>query len=192
MKNAWKTALVISVLCLCGCALQTNAKYAKIAKEQEFDDFFPKPSFVRSFDTIEEAYDYIKTAQIKFSKIAGKPRAKGLSAKLIGPPVSGEQPVTVVCYLIASTANASINLSDPSRFMDEMIRKAVSAMQVFMVFYEDRGISLPNYYLKSGYEYTSGNVQPQQFKFKDITYNTDYPVGWDTEKAFSYLRKEID
>jgi hypothetical protein len=164
-----------------------------MAKEQTFDYFFPKPSFYRSFATIEDAYDYIKTAQLKFSSAAGKPRVKGLGAKLIGPPpASGEQPVTVVCYLLASTANSSIDLSDTSRPMEETIKRAISALQVFMVFYEDRGISLPNYYLNSKYQYTSGNAQPQQFKFKDITYDTDYPIGWDTEKAFSYLRKEIN
>jgi hypothetical protein len=117
MKNAWRIALVIAVLCLCGCAsTQGGVNYTSLAKEHEFSYFFPKPAFVHTFATIEEAFDYVKTAQAKFSVTSGKPLAKGLAAKLIGPPVTGEQPVTVACILSAQRADSSnIDLADTSR-----------------------------------------------------------------------------
>jgi hypothetical protein len=193
MKNAWKLLLLIAVLCLCGCASQGGKNYSSIAKEHEFSYFFPQPAVVRSFDTLEEAYDFIKPAQLKFASAAGKPRVKGLVGKLIGPPVPGEKPVTLVCLLGASTADgANIDLTDTSKPMEESIKKAISSLELFMVFYGDRGIVIPNYFLHSDYEYKSGNTQFQQFTFNKNTYDTDYPVGWNTEKGFGYLRKEIN
>jgi hypothetical protein len=193
MKNVWKVLLIIAVLCLCGCASQGGTDYASKAKEQEFSYFFPQPFFVRSFATLEEAYDYIKTAQVKFASAAGKPRVKGLVGKLIGPPVSGENPVTVFCGLNAQDAkSASIDLTDTSKPMEESIKKAISSLEIFMVFYGDRGIVIPNFFLDSGYQYSSGNTQFQQFSFNNNTYDTDYPVGWNIEKGFGFLRKEIN
>jgi hypothetical protein len=192
MKNIWRIAPVVAVLCLCGCASQGGVNYADKAKEHEFSYFFPRSAFVRNYATIEEAYDYINTAQMKFSATAGKPRAKGLTAKLSpSPSVSGEQPVTVVCFMYAQDTKTGIDLSDPAT-MEKSIRDSISALFVFMVFYEDRGIAIPGFYLKSGYQYTSANSNPKQFSYNNTTYDAEYPVGWNIDKAFSYLRKEIN
>jgi hypothetical protein len=76
--------------------------------------------------------------------------------------------------------------------MEESIRSAISAFEIFLVFYQDRGVSIPSYYLDSGYVYSSGNAQIQQFPFNNATYDAEYPVSWNSDKAFSYLRKEIN
>jgi hypothetical protein len=46
--------------------------------------------------------------------------------------------------------------------------------------------------LKEGYVFTAGNSQIQSFRSFENSYEARYPIGWNTEKAFSYLRKEID
>jgi hypothetical protein len=40
--------------------------------------------------------------------------------------------------------------------------------------------------------YSSGNSQIRGFVFNKTEYSAEYPVGWATEQAFSYLRKEIN
>jgi hypothetical protein len=195
MKNTWRTALrivlTIAVLCFCGCASQSDLDYANKAKEHEFTYFFPRPSFYRLFATIEEAYDYVNTAQVKFSTATKKPRVKGLSSRLSGPPVSGEQPVTVVCFIHAQDARNSFDLSDPAT-VEKQIRNSISAVVIFMVFYGDRGVAIPSYFLEDGWAYDEENAQPKRFSFNDNTYNAEYPAGWGIDKAFSYLRKEIN
>lgn len=203
MKIIGKMALIIAVLCLlCGCAVfqgvfQSGDKtdYKSKAQEHEFSYFFPKSSFTRSFATLEDAYDYVRTAQAKFAGTAGKPRAKGLTGKLIGSPPSPEssrQPVTVACELAAAIPGNNIDLTDTSAPMEEKIRKAISAVDLFMVFTKDRGILMQDFYLHSDYTFNDGNRQVGAFEYKKVIYQPNYPIGWNAEKAFSYLRGEID
>ena len=200
MKRFFGFVLVTVVLSLSSCAtisstigstISAGMNYSALAKEQSFDSFFPSPSSTHYFATLDEAYDWVNIAQAKFTSSSGKSRAKGLSAKLIGPTVKNEQPVTVSYFMAASTRNNSIDLSKIERTLEAEIKDAVSATLVFLVFYQDRGTSISNFHLKSGYTYNT-NTQYSSFTYKNETYDAEYPTGWGVDKAFSYLRKEID
>ena len=199
MKKTWGILMIVIFLSFCGCAsIQSNMNYSSLAKEHEFDYFFPSYAFVKNFDNTEEAFDYVKTAQTKFTTSSGKSKAMGLAAKITGPEVSGEKPVLVVCNITATGTNARneqnvvLDLSNEDRPLEEMIRVAISASVTFLVFYEDRGVSFPGYYLQSGYRYTSANSQIESFPYNNNIYTAEYPPNWSIEKAFSYLRKEIN
>ncbi|MCL2129809.1 MAG: hypothetical protein FWH35_05590, partial [Treponema sp.] len=176
-----------------GCAsIQTDNYYANLVKEQEFSYYFPSYSFSRSFATTEEAYDYVRAAKAKFASASGKPLTKGLNSKLIGPAISGSQPVTVICTLHAQTRNEAYNLSETEEPLESLVRKAVSSVVLMFVFNEDRAVSLPSYYLQKGYVYSSANQQISSFTIGENGYTTEYPVAWTVEKAFGYLRKETN
>ena len=96
-----------------------------------------------------------------------------------------------VSYFMQASNRESIDLSKIDRPLEEVIKSAVSATLVFMVFYEDRGTSISNFHLQSGWRYNS-NSQFKSFNYRNARYEAEYPVGWGTEKAFSYLRKEIN
>ena len=184
--------ILVTVFFILGCATTGGGKnYTSLAKEHSFNDFFPMPSTTRTFATVDEAYDWVKTAEAKFQSSSGKNKAKGLAARLIGPEVTRDQPVTVWCILRAGNRNSAIDLSNIENPLEKEIYDAVSATVVFLVFYEGRGTSISNFHLKSGWKYTS-NSQIQSFTLDGNLYETDYPVGWATDKAFSYIRKEID
>lgn len=194
MKRVLGILLVVVVLCVSGCATAEGKKnYSALAKENSFDYFFPSPSSTRYFSNLDEAYDFINTAQAKFVTSSGKSRAKGLAARLIGPPVVREKPVTV-SYFIQAGNPASIDLTKIDKTqttLEKTINSAVSATLVFLVFYQDRGVSLSNFYLASGWVYNN-NSQFKSFDFGNAKYDADYPVGWGTDKAFAYLRKETN
>ena len=177
----------IMIFTLCGCAGQAN--YLKLAKEHDFLYFFPRAASSFDFDTLDEAYDYIRTAQAKFATSANKPLAKGVPGKLSGPEMVLEKPVRVFYYLQASS-DRTINL-DTSGNVEQAIRDARSATVVFLVFYESRAISLASYYLQSGWVYNTAN-QHTYFPIGSETFDVEYPVMWSNEKAFRYLRGETD
>ena len=196
MKRAIVIILVIVVLCVSGCVTTEGKKdYPALAKEKSFDYFFPSPSSTRYFSDLDEAYDFINTAQAKFTISSGKSKAKGLAAKLIGPKVVKEKPVTVYYFMEASKKAGngveSFDLNKINEPLEKAIKDAISATLVFMVFYQDRGVSLSNFHLASGWRYNN-NSQYKSFDFNKTSYDADYPVGWGTDKAFSYLRKEIN
>jgi hypothetical protein len=189
MKKMAGAFFIILALGTSGCAsIERDKHYADLAKEHEFEYYFPSSNFSRTFSTIEDAYDFVKTAQAKFSRSVNKQLAKGLAAKLIGPSVERDKPVSIGCFMQAS----NINLSEIDKPLEFVLREANSASIVFLVFYQDRGVSIPSYYLKQGYVYVSGNSQISSFRSFGNDYKAEYPVGWNTEKAFSYLRKEVD
>jgi hypothetical protein len=191
MKRLYLFALVI-VMLFAACATTSGGKnYSALAKEQSFDYLFPGRDAVINFAGLDEAYDYINMAQVKFTSSSAKRKAKGLAAKLIGPPLVMEQPVTVSYYINAAEGTGSIDLSKIDKPLETVIRDAVSASLVFLVFYEDRGVSLSNFHLKSGWRYSS-NSQIRSFNFNNTMYETDYPVGWGIDKAFNYLHKKIN
>ena len=191
-KQAIIIAALVLVAAACGLGgcttMERNARYVNLAKEHPFDYFFPSGSLTRTFATLDEAYEYVKTLQAKFSKSVAKPFAKGLSAKLTGPVVNGKQPVTVSWYLTPGTGSGA----NENRSLEETVRAANSARITFLIFYEDRGVSIPRYYLRSGYVYLAGNTQVRGFVFNNAEYAAEYPVNWNTETAFRYLGKEIN
>jgi hypothetical protein len=192
MKNTAGIVLAILILGTGGCtSLGSGKYYADLAKGQDFEYYFPQYSFNRTFSTIEEAYDFVKTAQAKFAKSVNKSLSKGIAAKLIGPPVEQDKPVSIGCFMQANSGS-DIDLSKTGEPLETVLRNANSALVVFLVFYQDRGVSIPGFYLKQGYSYTAGNSQISSFRSFGNSYEAEYPVGWNTEKAFSYLRKEVN
>lgn len=192
MKRLWGTFFVVLVLGTAGCAsIGRDKYYAGLAEEHEFGYYFPSSNFNRTFSTVEEAYDFVKTAQAKFAKSVNKPLAKGLAAKLIGPSVERDKPVSIGCFMRANSGS-NIDLTKIDEPLELVLSEARSALVVFLIFYQDRGVSIPSYYLKEGYVYTAGNAQIGSFRSFGNSYEAEYPLGWGTEKAFGYLRKELD
>ncbi|MDR3341504.1 MAG: hypothetical protein LBT14_01725 [Treponema sp.] len=189
MKKIFRLFWVILTFGLVGCS--SISHYADLANEYSFEYFFPSYSFHRTFSTIDEAYDFVNTASAKFSKSVNKSSAKGLAAKLIGPAVITDNPVAVGCFFRATNSNSDINLSKIDKPLEIVLRDAISATIVFLVFYNDRAVSISDYHLQEGYVYTS-NSQMEGFKSFGNSYETNYPVGWGIEKAFHYLKGEIN
>jgi hypothetical protein len=174
------------------CAsISNDIKYANLAAEHEFSYFFPSPDFTYGFSTIDEAYDFVYTAGVKFSKSTGKSSEKGLAAKLTGPAIQADNSVFVVGYIRASSANRDIDLSNIDKSLETVLREAVSATLVFLVFYNDRAVSISDFHLADGWTYSS-NSQIKVFGYRDNEYEAAYPIGWGREKAFRYLRGEIN
>jgi hypothetical protein len=194
MKNtAAAVAGMVLIAALGGCATVGSGRhYAALAKEYPFEYFFPAPGVSRDFDTLGEAYEYVKTAQAKFAAAAAKPQVKGLAAKLSGPATEGDRPVTLNYFMSASNERGVVELSGGGRSLEETLRNEVSALVVFLVFYEGRGVSIPGYHLRDHYHYLEGNAHFPSFTFNGIEYAAEYPVNWNTETAFKYLGKEID
>jgi hypothetical protein len=190
MKKIYGIVLVAVLLCISGCAT-AGKNYTALAKEKSFDSFFPVPSTSFYFADLDEAYDFINTAHAKFTSSSAKKKAKGLAAKLVGPPVVKEQPVTVCYFILASNGKNEIDLAKINEPLEKVIRDAISATLVFMVFYQDRGTSLSNFHLADGWAFNS-NSQFRSFNYNKTNYEADYPVGWSINKAFSYLKKEIN
>jgi len=183
-----------------GCAsISRNKHFEKLAKEHPFEYFFPSSYFEHTFSTIDEAYEYINMADKKFAQTLHIPRtsAKGnLAAKLYGPIQKGA-PVIVIGWIHADKGfpkNEMINLSEISEPLETVLkRKTITyAFLVFHVFYRDRAISIPNYYLDLRYDgFSDGNAQIKKFIINGISYEADYQIGWHIEKSFQYLRGEI-
>jgi len=168
--------------------------YTALAKEKSFESIFPRASQSYYFAGLEEAYDFINTAKARFTLSTGKERGKGLSAKLGGPPVTGQKPVTVTYFFEAFDWNKkdfSIDLTKINQPLEKVLKDATGALLVFMVFYGDRAVSLPTYYVSRGWQF-SNNSQYDSFNYNNKKYDATYPVGWSIEKAFSYLKKEIN
>lgn len=181
--------LIIFVSFFMGCAsVQEEKKYADLAKDHNFAYYFNSPSELREFSTIDEAYEYINTVQYVLKKSINKKRQQGLSAKLYGPVVNSNMPVVVVYFVNASNANGNIDFSKKADSLESSLRNAISVSNVFLVFNKDKGVSISDFYLQDDYQYSS-NSQYKDFGFKGNTYKTDYPVGWNIEKAFQYLRE---
>jgi len=191
MKNIWIYLIIVAILGFSGCVTsETGKNYSALAREKSFDYFFTAPDAYLYFDDLDEAYDHISTAQAKFSQSSGKSRAQGLAAKLKGPTMTGKQPVTVV-YFIRAANREAIDLWNSDKPIEVEVKNAISASLVFAVFYGDRGVSMSNFYLKSGYQFNS-NSQIPYFTLDGVRYETEYPVGWGSAKAFAYLRGELD
>jgi hypothetical protein len=194
MKKIHGIIPVAVLLCISGCATLMGGKdYNALAKEKSFEAFFPAPTTTYTFKDLDEAYDFVNTAHAKFTSSCAKSRAKGLTAKLIGPPPAANKgkPVTISYFMEAWTTNNEIDLTKLKEPLEKVIKDAISAKLVFLIFYEDRGVSLSNFHLASGFRYNS-NSQDNTFTYNKTEYKAEYPFGWGTDKAFNYLKKEID
>jgi hypothetical protein len=173
-------------------SMSRGAQYSKTAGEHDFEYFFPSSDFSRSFSTIEEAYDYVGAASIKFARTSSKASPTGLAARLSGPDIARDAPVFLVCYIRASNANSAVDLSGKDKPMENAVRGSVSATLVFLVFYNGRAVSISDFRLAQGWRYSDGNSQIKRFSDGDNTWNAEYPAGWGIDKAFAYLKGEIN
>ena len=186
-----------------GTADVNKVDYRKIAYEQPFEKLFPSSDFKHTFSTIDEAYDYINIADRKFGQTVRIPlKGKGnLAAKLSGP-MPNDAPVTVYGWIRAfiivnRTTNRSsmINLREITIPLETVLQRndIVHVFMVFIIFYNNRAVAIPRYYLDSRYTgFRDGNAHPKTYSIDGIPYNTKYPIGWGIEKSFRYLRGEID
>jgi hypothetical protein len=175
---------------LCACtSMQESRRYGDLARSNSFSYYFPSSSNTLSFATLEEASDFVNAAEIKLGTVANKRPAKGLAAKLIGPAVKGDKPVVVSYFLMASSLDKSIDLSDKSVPLESKLSDAVTVSVVFLAFYEDHGVSISSFYLAEGYEFRN-NSQFPSFQFNNNEYKADYPIGWGSANAFNYLKEE--
>jgi hypothetical protein len=188
-----KITLLIMAVAMSGCtSLSQNIQYKAAANENSFDYFFPSYQFDRTFSTIEEAYDYVNTARIKFSSAVNKPSVKGLAAKLSGPASNSAEHVYLHCFLDAVNLQSEVDLSKIDKPLEAVLKEAISVNCVFLIFYEGRATSIPDYHLKDGYIYTKGNAQQKTYSVNGNSYDATYPVGWGIDKAFQYLKGEIN
>jgi len=184
--------VLVALVGMVSCQTSENySRYSDMAKANTFEYFFPAATDVRTFDTLDEANDYISAAQLKLGSSINKQSAKGLAAKLTGPVVTDAKPVVVFHFFNASTATSSIDIRNSTKPLDQNLLEAISVSSVFLVFYGDRATSISDFYLASNYHYNS-NSQYKGFIFRRNSYSTEYPIGWGTSAAFKYLNKEID
>jgi hypothetical protein len=183
-----KTLLLgLMIACLAGCAsVQQGKHYSDLAKANSFESYFPSASFTLGFSTLEEANEYINEAQAKLTQSTQKQPQQGLAARIYGSPRQGDKPVIVVCIIAASNLHNTVDLSKTKANLEGELKDAISVSSIFLVFYQDRGVSISKFYLKEGYNYSS-NSQYKQFRVNDEFYKAEYPVGWSAEQAFSYL-----
>jgi len=192
MKRIYGIILVAVFLCISSYAAAEGGKdYTALAKEKSFESVFPVPSKSYYFDDLDSAYEFVNIAQARFTLSSGKSKAKGLAAKLTGPAVANKQPVTISYFMAATDGKSEIDLTKINVPLEKAIKNAISATLVFLVYYKDRGVSISNFHLASGYMYNS-NSQYSAFTYNNKEYKAEYPIGWGVDKAFSYLKKEID
>jgi len=192
MKTKAILASLVLLATLAGCAsLEEHSYYYGLAKEHGFEFYFPADTASFTFDSLEEAYDYVNSAVVKLEDGIGKRPAKGLAARLNGPAV-GEKGKATVCFILTAGGDkGSIDLAKVKGPLVDELKKAVTVSSAFLVFYGDRAVSISGYYIKDGYTYVN-NCQYDHFDFQKNRYRTDYPIGWGLKKAFGYLRGEIE
>jgi hypothetical protein len=192
-------AVLLIVFWIPGCSsISRKTHYGKLAEEQSFEHFFPSNNFRIGFSSIDEAYEYVNTADLKFYQtVSNKRKVKGLAAKLKGP-VFGDTPVSLICMIRANNNNGAyelveIDLSKKDIDIPAALRKAADALLFFIICHDDKIVSLSNFYLDQKYSgYSNGNTQVKSFTLNGNKYETEYPVGWGIEKSFQYLRGEIN
>lgn len=186
-----KRLIIIGLLFIgiSGCASIPQGKnYSKMAEDNKFEYYFPSASATHYFANLDEAYDFISAGRVKLETSIEKHYAKGLSAKLNGSTVIGKLPVTVTNFIVPISTSGVMDISKSKDPLLNILKDAISVSNVFMVFYEDKGVSISDFYLKDGYRYQF-NSQYDSFKFNGSVYKADYPIGWGIDKAFAYLGK---
>jgi hypothetical protein len=190
MKNLLLAVSVVFIFISCS-TVSTKNEIDDTLDKYPFEHYFPGPSNNFSFDSIDEAYNYVNSATQKISHDCDKQSAKGLAAKLLGPTVKGDKPVSVSYFLVIYDHGSYLDLSKPGINIRETVKNSIATTCVFLIFYGERGVSISDYYLKGDYRYSS-NSQYESFNYNHAKYIAKYPIGWGIDKSFKYLKKEID
>jgi hypothetical protein len=192
MKFSIKAIFVLGVLILTSCAsMQDQIKYENAAKQNEFSKYFPSVNGEFTFSNSDEAYDYVNEALAKFAQISGKRRAKGLAATLTGPVVRLSQTQTRVVYFVSSFGGDGNNVltgKENSEELQKLAKSTIGSYIAFMVFYNGKAVVITSYFLAENYVFSNNSFQTN-FKYANGDYKADYPIGWNAEKAFTYLRE---
>jgi hypothetical protein len=192
MKLIFKSAIPILILAFSACASSSEkVNYSALAKEQSFDYFFPSSNFSKTFSSLDEAEEYVNTATAKYVQTIAQFKAMGKAGRLKGPSKEGDV-VVVHCFFYASNTNGSINLSEVDKDdMPGVLSRTIGSRLYFCVLNNDRAVVIPSFYVAQGYLYPD-NTQPPYYNLSGNRYDADYPSNWGVDKAFSYLRKEIN
>jgi hypothetical protein len=192
MKISIQAFVVLTVLVFGSCtSMQNQIKYENVAKQNEFDKYFPSASGEFTFSNSDEAYDYINEALAKFAQTSGKRRAKGLAATLTGPAIRLGQAQTKVVYFInmfGGDGNNVLTGKENKEELQGLAKSTVGSYTAFLVFYKGKAVVITCYFLKEGYVFNNNSFQTN-FKYASGDYKADYPIGWTAEKAFAYLNE---
>ena len=183
--------ILVCLLCLfifSGCTSVRNGKdYRKMSREKPFSYFFPKAYGYVTFNNLEDAFDYLNTAKEKIYNSLNKSNEKGMNAKLSGSVIPKENKVTVIYLLTAD----SRDISTETDVLESSLIRATSVSNVYLVFYNGKGISISDFYLEQGYIYNF-NSQYENFDLGTFKFKADYQMKWNIEDAFNYLKNESD
>jgi hypothetical protein len=192
MKLIFKSAIPILIFVFSACASTSDkVNSSALAKEQPFDYFFPSSNFSKNFSSLDEAEEYVNTATSKYVQTVSQFKAMGKAGRLKGPSKEGDA-VVVHCFFYASDRNGSINLSEVNKEdLPNVLSRTTGSRLYFCVLDNDRAVVIPSFYAAQGYSYRD-NTQPPYYNLSGNRYDADYPSNWGVDKAFSYLRKEIN
>jgi len=182
----------VCLLLLTGCTSSPeDQRYNADAFGHDFGFFFHSREDVHTFMTLSEANDFIRAAQLKLPGSIGKASIQGLAARLIGSSLTDSSAVTVVHIFTASNPSSPIELGEIDEKLKVQLQQAPSVGSVFLVFFNERGVSISDFYLDHQYRYAS-NSQYKSFTFRHNNYATDYAGGWRTDQAIRYLNRELE
>jgi hypothetical protein len=176
--------IVISISC-------TTTKNNELSKLEAFEYYFPTYMGIKEFESIDEAIKYIKEGNKVMVNTIDKYYAKGLTAKLEGTLDPNDKKVYFQYYMFAYDGKNWLDLSKLSGTLKNALRNSVAVTFVYVIGDDSRAVSVSNYYLVTGYRYNF-NDQIEKFYYKGNELYAVYPKGWGLEKAFKYMRKEID
>jgi hypothetical protein len=192
MKLIFKCAIPVLILAFSACASSSQkVDYSALAKEQSFDYFFPSSNFAKGFSSLDAAEEYVNTATAKYVQTIAQFKEMGKAGRLKGPAREDDS-VVVICFFYASDTGGSINLSEVDKDdLPGVLRRTTGSRLYFCVLCNDRAVVIPSFYTAPGYSYRQ-NTQPSYYNLSGNRYDADYPSNWGVDKAFSYLRKEIN
>lgn len=185
MKKLWLILTLALIPIIFAFADTNEGKY----NNKGFDYFFPKFSQSLVFDTLDDAKNFINAGLSNMEGSIRKSRQKGLGAKLSGAEIKSEKPVTVTYFFNAYSNNKPVDLVNTKNPLQKELGNATVVVCVFLIFYEDRGVSITNYYIADRYHFNS-NGQIESFKYRGNEYKADYPFGWGLNNAIAYLNNK--
>ncbi|GHV45103.1 hypothetical protein AGMMS49546_30190 [Spirochaetia bacterium] len=193
MKRMLGIVLAIFSLGINGCiSFSYSRTVIDSSTELPFDEWFFSNSFYTPYDNIDDVYDYVIDASAKFSRSVNKPSLRSAMAKINGPAITEDAPVSLYCMIKAEDDHGEIDLSNSINSLEFVLKHANSAVLTFLIFYEDRAISISNFHLKEGYKYNEGYDRYNTFDIEGIPYIPTYFIGWTVDTAFQYLDGQID
>lgn len=185
------TAALAAVLLCAGCAsMQYQADLEQAAKEHDFGYYFSSLEGRHDFDDLDAARRFLDEAAVKFRLTGAKQREIGLAGTAAGPVPGTGGGVTAGYFVSAwgKDGNGTIAKDAGPAEMEKGLKESTATSLMFIVFYEDRIIIISDIYLKEGYRFL-GNPRPSYLEFEGNSYRGSYPAGWNTERAFRYLRE---